>query len=235
MRAASLMLLACMVASAAGAAERADREQALQEQLVRLAEEHLRPLGLFVERERAWMSLSGPLPARGFDVRPSWTSAQIPVLPLTFDVVPGSTGARPIRATLGVTLLRDVCMAARRLRKGSVVSDADLTLQRRALDELPKHSLTGRCELDRETVALRDIAEGDIVRAQDVGNAPAVMAGSPVNVSVSANAVSVTMRAIALADARVGDQIDVRLRHPTRTLRTRVIGPGLVQLMDGSP
>jgi flagella basal body P-ring formation protein FlgA len=224
-----------MVASAAVAAERADREQALREQLVRLAEEHLRPLGLFVERERTWMSLSGPLPANGFDVQPSWTSAQIPGLPLTFDVLPDSAGARSIRATLGVTLMRDVCVAARRLRRGSAVSDADLTLQRRAFEDLPKRSLTGRCELDRDLVALRDIAQGDIVRAQDVGNAPAVMAGSPVNVSVSANAVSVTTRAIALADASVGDQIDVRLQRPRRTLRTRVIGPGLVQLMDGSP
>jgi flagella basal body P-ring formation protein FlgA len=53
-------------------------------------------------------------------------------------------------------------------------------------------------------------------------------------VNVTTGAVSVATTAIALADARVGDQIDVRLQRPARTLRTRVTAPGSVQLIDGS-
>ena len=79
---------------------------------------------------------------------------------------------------------------------------------------------------------LRDIAAGAVVRSSDVGKAPAVMAGMPVRVSVATGAINVTTSAVALADASVGDQIDVRLQRPARTLRTRVAGPGVVQLVE---
>ena len=69
----------------------------------------------------------------------------------------------------------------------------------------------------------------------DIGRAPDVLIGVPVQVSASNGGINVTTTAIALADARVGDQIDVRLQHPSRTLRTRVIGRGAVQLVDETP
>jgi flagella basal body P-ring formation protein FlgA len=223
--------------------------QSLQHRLLDLAEQRLQSTGLFVDRQRAWMSLSSSLPAADtyiYEVLPGWRAdGQAPMLPLTFElqprlpaVPPGAAGDPPnaptIRATLGVPLSREVWVAARRLRKGSAVTCADLSMQRRDVRELPRLSLALPCDIEPDSVALRDIAAGDVVRTVDVGEAPDVSAGARVRVNVTTGAVSVATTAIALADARVGDQIDVRLQRPARTLRTRVTAPGSVQLIDGS-
>jgi flagellar basal body P-ring formation protein FlgA len=239
------LLGALMAVAVAGATQAAtdvrrievDGAQSLQDQLLAMAQERLHGTGLTIDRERVWMSMSTALAAVDrFEVRPTW-SADAPTLPLTFELRPASraAGAPTIQVTLGVTLLREVWVAERRLRKGSLVSCADLTLQRRRVQDLPRTALAGACEVARDAVSLRDIAAGAVVRSTDVGKAPDVMAGAPVRVSVATGGISVMTSAVALADASVGDQIDVRLQRPARTLRTRVTGPGLVQLVEGSP
>jgi flagella basal body P-ring formation protein FlgA len=217
---------------------RAEDAASLQNTLLEFARQQLQPAGLFVESQRAWLSLSDPLPAHGvLEVRPSWVAGgETPSLPLTFELRPESTtSAEPIHAILAVTLSRDVLVAARRLRKGSIVTCVDLAEQRLELRDLPRARLALPCDVASDAVALRDIAAGDVIRRVDVGTAPDVSAGSPVHVSVASGGISVTTTAIALGDAWVGDQVDVRLRQPTRTLRTRVIGPAAVQLMGDSP
>lgn len=236
------LVMAFAIAGAAQAATdvrrvEIDSTQSLQEQLLALAQERLQGTGLTIDRSRVWMNVSPALPqAERFDVRPTW-SVDAPALPLTFELQPVARAAEAseVHVTLGVVLLRDVWVATRRLRKGSDVSCADLTLQQRRAQDLPQHSLVGACEIAANAVSLRDIASGAVVRTTDVGKAPAVMAGMPVRVSVATGGINVTTSAVALADASVGDQIDVRLQRPARTLRTRVAAPGLVQLEEGSP
>ena len=240
MRAALLTIV--LVAAAASVAQAAtdvrrievDSTQALQEQLLAFAQERLHGTGLAVDSQQVWMSAAAPVTgATQFDVRPNW-SAEAPVLPLTFELRPvaPADGSSVVSVTLGVALLREVWVTTRRLRKGSLVSCADLTLEQRPVQDLPKLALTGACDFASDAVSLRDIADGAVVRSSDVGKAPDVMAGMPVRVSVEAGAINVTTSAVALADASVGDQIDVRLQRPARTLRTRVAGPGLVQLVE---
>lgn len=226
--------------------------QSLRADLVALAQERLRPAGLSVDGQRAWMGLSGPLPKAGMiEVRPTWTvdagsgDDEVPPLPLAFELRPslhqepqlaaGTTaGAPPIMVTLAVPLLREVWVAGRRLRKGSAVTCADFSLQRRDARKVPKQTLSLSCQVEPGSVALRDIAARDVVRSTDIGGAPQVTAGSVVRVSVATRGIHVSTTAIALADARVGDQIDVRLQRTTRTLKTRVTGPGSVELQDVS-
>lgn len=240
-------VIACVGASPALAEERAaadvvrievEDEHSLQDRLLALARRRLHSAGLFVESQHAWMGLSASLPAGGrLEVRPSWVAGiEAPSLPLTFELRPeGVPSAEPTQATLGVTLSRDVLVAARRLRKGSVVTCADLTEQRRDLRDLPKTRLALPCAVALDAAALRDIAAGDVIRSADIGTAPDVTAGAPVRVSVASGGISVTTRAIALADAKVGDQVDVRLQRPTRILRTRVTGLGAVQPIGEAP
>jgi flagella basal body P-ring formation protein FlgA len=237
----ALWMCAAMVAAApfANAAEPASAMvhidagdmRSLQDRLLDLAQQRLQPTGWFVDRQRAWLGLSADLPATDtFEVVPAW-SVDRPTPPLAFELRPKSP-AQPIRAVLAVPLQRDVWIATRRLRKGSAVKCAELGIQRRDMQELPASSLSFPCALAPDVVALRDIAARDVVRSVDIGSAPDVVAGAPVRVSVVTGGISVTTTAIALADARKGDQISVRLQRPARTLRTRVTGPGSVQLTE---
>ena len=212
--------------------------RSLQQELILLTQKLL-PAGLIVDGERAWLSLSGPLPAAdAFEARPIGSvAANPPVVPLVFELrrVRAQSGDRPIRASLSVRLQQQVLVATRRLRKGSTVSRDDLASGLRDIRYLPPGVLSPADQIGVDVVALRDIAARDVVRSSDIGAAPAVAAGMPVRVSASSGAISVSTTAIALADARVGDQIDIRLARPTRTLRARVIAAGSVQPADEQP
>jgi flagella basal body P-ring formation protein FlgA len=217
--------------------------QSLRAGLLAVAEEQLRPSGLFIDRDYAWLSLSATFPGPGtFEVRPRWDAgAGVPPLPLRFELV--SAGSPPLRAALSVKLSRDVWVTARRLRKGSAASCDDLESQRRDVRSAPDFaSASGpraatnlpTCDIPPGSVALRDMAAGDVVRTGDVGKALDVVLGTPVDVSVAIGGINVTVAAVSLADARVGDEVDVRLQRPARVLRTQVVGPGSVQLTDRS-
>lgn len=210
--------------------------RALQKALIEISAARLRTAGLVLDAEHAWLGLSRSLPAGEWEVRPKWSEHEIK-LPLTFELRPAvaiDTSVRPILATLAVKLQRSVLVAARRLRKGSRVACGDVSSQLRDILVIAKAALT-TCEVPPDTTALRDIAVGDVLREKDLGPAPDVAAGAPVRVSVSSGSINVVVIAVALADAHSGDQIDVRLQRPTRTLRTRVTGPGTVQLLDEAP
>jgi flagella basal body P-ring formation protein FlgA len=215
--------------------------QSLQTALVAIAEEELQPFGLHVEPQRAWVKLSTDLPlADYFEVRGRWVgSNRAPSLPLVFELQPRLHGAvsvqgDPVTATLGVVLTRDVWIAARRLRKGSLVTCNDLARARRRMHDVSPESASTECEIRPHAVALRELAEGDVIRNTDVGAAPAVAAGSTVRVSVASGGINISTTAIALDDANVGDRIDVRLRRPNRTLRTRVNAPGQAEIVEGA-
>jgi len=210
----------------------------LQRALLDLAQQHLEDTGLVLDREHAWLNVTGALPAGVIEALPAWSSAAgIPVLPLTFELRAVGTAdeTAPVRATLAVRLQRPVWIAQRRLRKGSRVSCNDFAAELREVSSAQREALPTTCEIEPEAVALRDIAAGEALHLNDIGRAPDVLIGVQVQVSASNGGISVSTTAIALADARVGDQIDVRLQHPARTLRTRVIARGAVQLVDELP
>ena len=211
----------------------ADDPQSLQDSLVALAQDRLLPAGWLIDPRRTRLLFSGALPGGTVEVRPTWSAdSDPPPLPLTFELRPA--GSRPMQVTLAVGLLREVWVAARRLPKGSGVTCNDLSLERRDVRFVPRLRLAAPCELGPEAVALRDIGARDVVRSVDLGKALDVSAGAPVRVTVEIGGISVSTTAVALADARVGDRTEVRLLRPARILRTRVIGPGSVQLTDGS-
>jgi len=226
-------------------------DQSLRERLLSLAEERLRPAGLFVDREHVWMSASESLPANGeYEIRATWVvdGSRPPPLPLTFELRAragfdhsdtyiyerAASPPVPIEVTLAVSLQREVWVATRRLRKGSTVTCGDLGLQRRRIERTSQSTLPTPCEIGADVVVLRDLLRGDVIRPVDIGTAPDVIAGATVRVNLAAGGIRITAEAIALGDANIGDQIEVRLQRPTRTLRTRVVAPGTVQLAEVS-
>ncbi len=72
----------------------------------------------------------------------------------------------------------------------------------------------------------------DGVRADDLGEPFDVAAGSRIVVTAVRSGMKVSTIATASVDAHVGERIDVRLQHPTRTLAVRVTGNGTAELME---
>ncbi|HEY5759697.1 MAG TPA: hypothetical protein VIU34_27940, partial [Steroidobacter sp.] len=180
----SLVLFAAIVASAplwAAPIVPAGDKQSLQTALLALTSEHLQSMNLHVAGERAWLGLSGPLPeADAFAVEALWLAADgVPALPLKFQLRPlGGREQQPVQATLAVPLQRQAWVATRRLRKGSLVTCADLRMELRDLRGVSASALPVPCQIAAASVALRDIAARDVIRSVDVGIAPHVIAGA---------------------------------------------------------
>jgi flagella basal body P-ring formation protein FlgA len=100
---------------------------------------------------------------------------------------------------------------------------------------VPKQALALPCRIGANAVALHDVAEGDALRVDDLGAPLDILAGRPVTLHVAVGVVRVNAQAIALTDARVGDLADVRLLHPSRTLKARVVGPATVEVPEAGP
>lgn len=217
----------------------AESVESVRAQLVDVARDRLRPLGIVVDDSHAWLTLSAPIEDLSqYKIMSTWRAGAVPPLPLVFELTPieAAPGERPVRAVLAISLQRPVLVASRRLRKGSAIGCHDTLPQLRDIKHVPSAALDVPCVLnarvDREVVARRDIAAGDVLRQSDAGDAPAVSSGETVQLQVRGNGIDVSTTAVALADASIGDRVDVRLAHPLRTLRTRVTDRHVVQLAE---
>jgi flagella basal body P-ring formation protein FlgA len=128
---------------------------------------------------------------------------------------------------------RDVLVVSERLHKGSPISCADVHLEQRKIHRVAVLSLGPMCDIAPASVAVRELGKGDILRTSDIGAPFAVLAGAPVRLDVKSGTVTISTLAVALADARIGDELDVRLQNPIRTFKTRVVAPGAAKLMAG--
>ena len=70
----------------------------LQRALLDLAQQRLEDTGLVLDREHAWLHVTGTLPVGAVEALPTWSSvAGIPVLPLTFELRAVGTAAARAR------------------------------------------------------------------------------------------------------------------------------------------
>jgi flagella basal body P-ring formation protein FlgA len=214
----------------------------VQDELLGLIAPSLAELHLRADASNAKIAFATPLPAVAatFDVRPNWRVGPggLPSLPLAFELkrVDASMPAdeRSQWVTIAVPLLRDAPVARRRFSKGSVVNCDDVIVKpvpvRRASSDL----LAVPCALPEGITALRDVAVGDVVFADDVGPPFDVVADAPVTLRVTEGGFAVDITGLALSDARIGETTEVRLQHPARTFKARVVGRAIVQLLGKS-
>jgi flagella basal body P-ring formation protein FlgA len=219
---------------------RVNDEGSLMDSLLDFTQRRLRVVGLSVDRQHAQMTLSGARVPKGvFEIQARWTMrSDVPLQPLRFELRPlaeASGAAGGVREVfLAAPLLRDTAVTVRRLRKGTPFSCDDVRVEPRPLRVAPRPLLALPCQAGAADAVLRDLGPGEAVRADDLGMPYDVAAGSAVVMTVAVRGIEVTASATALADARTGDRVDLRLRHPVRTLPARVTGPGTAQLLQGN-
>lgn len=206
----------------------------LRGELVKLANALWNSRGWSVDADHAWVTLAAPLPETGESViRPLFSaSPEAPRMPLQFEIDVKGADA-PVRVSLAAVVLHEEWVARKRLARGAPVTPADFSRQYLRWQGVGG-SLPRTCAVAEGSVALRELSAGDRVQPTDLGTAPAVMANSPVTVTVALNGVEVSTTGTALNDANDGESLSVRLSNPVRVVQARVVGTGQT-IVAGAP
>ena len=206
----------------------------LREALVGLAERRLATGGLHVDAARVRLTLSRPLRFdEPLEAVPLWRAGSRPgPLPLRF-ALRRHGDAEAVQAVLAAPLQADAWTVSRRVERGAPLACSDLQATRRPLPAVPAGALGTPCRLAAGAVALRPLSPSDLVRADDAGERPAVLADDTLQLRVSSGSVALQARAVALSDGRLGETVRVRVPGRAATFRARVVAPGAATLAEG--
>lgn len=131
---------------------------------------------------------------------------------------------RPAALRLRVGFTEDQVVAARPIRAGTVLADADFRLE--------PHVHWGPPDTAQHTVpvagwvAKRGIAAGAVLETTRVAPPPVIKAGGPVRVTYRGSNVSVALDGVALNDGATGDIVRVRTPRKTGVVSAMVTAPG---------
>lgn len=128
-----------------------------------------------------------------------------------------------------VKLFRDVVVAARPLKRGEVIGDADITLIERDTGLLNQGYLTEPSQAVGRKL-MRPSQANQVLTPTFLQQAEAVRKGDQVQISARSGKINVHMTGEALSDGTVGQQIRVRNSSSQRVIKARVVGPGLVEV-----
>lgn len=138
-------------------------------------------------------------------------------------------GARPWSIYVSVTITRhaDVVVATRALARGTIISAADVKLERRAVSAVRPESLTDPDQAVGQVVA-RPIAMAQTLGAGNVKLAHLIKRGDDVTLASVGGGISVRVRGKALADGALGDHISVRNANSSRVVEGVISAAGVV-------
>jgi flagella basal body P-ring formation protein FlgA len=131
---------------------------------------------------------------------------------------------RPAALRLRVGFTEDQVVAARPIRAGTVLADADFRVE--------PHVHWGPPDSAQHTVpvagwiAKRGISAGTVFEPSRVAPPPVIKAGSAVRVTFGNSNVSVAMDGVALNDAATGERVRVRTPRKTGVISGTVTAPG---------
>ena len=127
-----------------------------------------------------------------------------------------------------MAIFRPVVTAMKPLALGSTVGSADVQLVSTDITQLPAQYLTSLRDAIGKSV-IHTVAQGRELTAQQLAPPLLIHRGEAVVINADADAISVKMPGIALADGRLGEQIRVKNANSSRVIDARVTAPGQVQ------
>jgi flagella basal body P-ring formation protein FlgA len=144
-------------------------------------------------------------------------------------------GAAPWALYVPVSVERyaEVVVAARPLARGAVIAEADVTLARSRVSGATSDYFEA---LDAvvDQVATRAISAGQVLGSQQIERPRLVRRGDEVILATEGGAISVRVKAEALADGAAGDRVTVRNLASERVVEGEVRGAGLVVVRAGA-
>jgi flagella basal body P-ring formation protein FlgA len=135
---------------------------------------------------------------------------------------------RPSRRFVRVGVAHSVPVATRVLSRGDPIDSTDVRYEDRAVWGRPGDPLPDPIGM----VAERRVPEGDVLMAPSVRPPFLMRGGDTVDAVYTQSGVILRIRAEALASARLGDRLDVRLASGLR-MSGRAVAPGVVELTSG--
>lgn len=136
---------------------------------------------------------------------------------------------RSVWVPFEVTIFRTMPVLKRDLPVGSTIQVGDLVMKRTALRALTDGKSLSETQLVGATTR-RHLAMNQPVLERDVERALAIKQGETISLHVSKGLIQVDTTVIALADAYIGDVIQVRVFGSGKELNAKVIGKGRVRL-----
>lgn len=132
--------------------------------------------------------------------------------------------ARRVPVWLAVRALAEGPVAAHDLASGTRVSPADLRAGSIDLAAAQLARVDDAARLAGQRLK-RSVRQGDPVTARAVEDPPEVERGVPVVVEFASGGISITSAGVALADARTGQPVALRLPRQSAPLVATVVGP----------
>ncbi|MGE3775335.1 MAG: flagellar basal body P-ring formation chaperone FlgA [Gammaproteobacteria bacterium] len=129
---------------------------------------------------------------------------------------------------------QDLVVAARPIARGTTLSAADLTTVTRLLPSAPAGVLESP-DFALGRVAMRDIAAGTTLNANQLKAPQLVRRGQAVTLSLASGPVAVRVAGTALKDGTLGERIPVRNVNSKRVVEGVILADGVVEVAAVRP
>lgn len=128
-----------------------------------------------------------------------------------------------------VSLKQRVVIASGPLQKGQIISSDDLSYDVIEINTFNPGHITDHQSIVGQQ-AKRRINQGDALLAQWLTEPKAIRRGDRVTIQASSSQISVATSGTAMADGRLGEQINVRNNRSDRIIRAKVVAEGRVSI-----
>jgi flagella basal body P-ring formation protein FlgA len=150
-------------------------------------------------------------------------------IPYRVRVLRGDNELARTLVTLKVTRYRAVAVAARSIRGGELITDADVRIARLAMDAVSRYAPEQGDALVGQTARI-DIGEGTPLSAGLLRPHLDVHGGTTVTLVFSSAGIEVSGTGEALSDGKIGDLVQVRRAVDGSCVKGRVSAPGEVRV-----
>ncbi len=128
-----------------------------------------------------------------------------------------------------VSLNADVIVAAHNLTRGTVLSAADFTLEKKDIARL-RGSFFNQPAQAIGMVLTRNLQQGQVLHSQHIVARKTVKKGSKVIILAHSKKIQVRMPGKALSNGTTGERIKVQNIHSKKELEAIVVSPGVVRV-----
>ena len=129
-----------------------------------------------------------------------------------------------------VSIKKSVLVINKNLPKGHIISNRDISYATKNTKNLRNGYISDKSFVLGNQLK-RSIREGQPIYNNQLEPVELIKKGDKVNISAKVGSLTVMTSGTALDNGRKGEQIDVKNKHSSRVIRTKIIGPSSVEVI----